>query len=166
MGGLMRRRLMTALVVLLAAFAPNSQGWAGDEAAKSAAGDLKKGYQAAKRGYWQEAKARYEHASKKVPGDAEVWSNLGVALEAVGHYDEAGDAYLKALEIDPGNQKIRRNFGLFNEFYASYIATQEEVEAGVESPDGDEETAPDDGEEATVPSDESQTKGAGDASHS
>ena len=157
----MRRRLMTVLIVFLAAFAPNSQGWAGDEAAKSAAGDLKKGYQAAKRGYWQEAKARYEHASKILPGDAEVWSNLGVALEATGCYDEAGDAYLKALEIDPGNQKIRRNFGFFNEFYASYIATQEEVETEAESTAGDEEVAPGDEGEPQVPSDESPAKGGG-----
>jgi len=157
---------MMALVVFLATFAINSQGWAGDNATKGAAGDLKKGYQAAKRGYWQEARARYEHASKKVPGDAEVWSNLGVALEAIGHYDEAGDAYLKALEIDPGNSKIRRNFGMFNEFYASYIAVQEDVENAVEIPDGDEEIVPDEGEESSDLPDEDQTKGAGDASHS
>ncbi len=139
----MRRRLMTNLLALLAALAVNPQGWAGDQEAKSAGGDLKKGYQAAKRGYWQEAKARYEHASKRVPNDAEVWNNLGVALEATGHYDEAGDAYIKALEIDPGNQKIRRNFGLFNEFYASYIATQEEVEAEAESLAGEEKALSD-----------------------
>jgi Flp pilus assembly protein TadD len=155
---------MTALVVFLAAFAPNSQGWAGDEAAKSAAGDLKKGYEAAKRGYWQEARARYEHASKIVPGDPEVWSNLGVALEATGHYDEAGDAYLKALEIDPGNSKIRRNFGMFNEFYASYIANQEDLDKEAESPAADEETDPADGEESSDLPDGNQTKEAGDAS--
>jgi len=152
---------MTVLIVFLAAFAPNSQGWAGDESAKSAAGDLKKGYEAAKRGYWQEAKARYEHASKKVPGDPEVWSNLGVALEATGHYDEAGDAYLKALEIDPGNSKIRRNFGMFNEFYASYIANQEDLEKEAESPVGDEVTDLDDGAESSAMSDEAPKKGGG-----
>lgn len=162
----MRRRLMTTLVVLLAALAVNPQGWAGDQNAKSADGDLKKGYQAAKRGYWQEAMARYEHASKKVPNDAEVWNNLGVALEAIGHYDEAGDAYVKALKIDPGNQKIRRNFGLFNEFYASFIAIHEEVEAEAESLAGEEQAASDDGEQSSVPSDESPEKGAGDAQNS
>ena len=162
----MQRILMTGLVVLLAAFAVISQGWAEDDAAKSAKGDLDKGYQAARRGYWQEAKARYEHASKKVPGDAEVWSNLAVALEAVARYDEAGDAYHKALEIDPGNQKIRRNYALFTEFYATYIARDDEEKSEVESPDGREEAAHDDGDETAVVPDEPPAKGEGDASHS
>ncbi len=163
----MRRKLILVLVVFLAIFVVVSQGWAGDKAAKSAAGDLDKGYQAAKRGYWQEAKARYEHALKKVPGDPEVWNNLAVALEAVGRYDEAGDAYLKALEIDPGNKKIRGNFALYTEFYASNIARDVEEEVEAKPPDGGEETAPDDGEESSVVvPDESPTKGAGDASHS
>lgn len=162
----MQRSSITVLLILLAAFAVSSPGWAGDEAAKSAAGDLKKGYEAAKRGYWQEATALYEHASKKVPGDAEVWSNLAVALEATGHYDEAGDAYLKALEIDPGNKRIRQNFALYTEFYASHIAFDKEEEVEAESPDGGEEPASDDGEESSALSDESPTKEAGDASHS
>ena len=135
-------------------------------ATNSRAIEMKEGYRAAKRGYWQEAKARYEHASKKVPGDAEVWSNLAVALEAVARYDEAGDAYHKALEIDPGNQKIRRNYALFTEFYATYIARDDEEKSEVESPDGREEAAHDDGDETAVVPDEPPAKGEGDASHS
>ncbi len=143
----MQRRLVTVLVVLLVGGVLMPEALAGDTAAKAAAHDLSEGYQAAKRGYWQEAQARYEHASIAQPGNAEVWSNLAVSLEAVGRYDEAGDAYLKALKIDPGNRRIRQNYSLFTEFYASFIAPDVEEDVEVGFPVEGEEMTPEEGEE-------------------
>lgn len=161
----MQRRYITVLAVLGMAAVFASPGWGGDPAAKSAGDTLDKGYQAARRGYWQEAMAQYALASKMAPGNAEVWSNLAVALEAVGRWDEAGDAYRRALEIDRGNSKIQRNVVLYNEFYASYIAEEDPAE---KEPDPE---SPDDGHDVDQPSDDASTdesseEGAGDASKS
>lgn len=161
----MQRRDITILAVLGAVIVFSIPVWGGDSAAKSAADNLNKGYQAAKRGYWQEAMAQYDLATKMAPGNAEVWSNLAVALEAVGRWDEAGNAYRRALEIEPGNSKIRRNVSLYNEFYASYIAkedpTEKEAEPG-STDDGQEVDEPSD----DVSADESSEEGAGDANES
>lgn len=154
----MQRRHVTIILVLVAALTLAGRGWAGDKAAKSAADDLDKGYQAAKRGYWQEAMVRYDHASKTAPGNAEIWSNLAVVLEAVGRYDDAGEAYRRALEIEPGNRKIRRNYALYSEFYSTYIERDDEEKPEVEPPDG--------GVATTQPSDDVRAKGAGDVSQS
>ncbi len=166
----MQRRHVTILLVLLLAVAFTTPGWAGDPAAKSAADDLSKGYQAAKRGYWQEAMARYEHASKKTPGNAEIWSNLAVSLEAVGRWDDAGDAYRRALEIEPGNSKIRRNIVLYNEFYATYIVREDQKEKDSETGPPDDETAspePSDDDSADDSrADDATAEGAGDATQS
>ena len=157
-------------MVLFLAVAFSSPCWAGDPAEKSAADDLSKGYQAARRGYWQEAMARYEHASKKAPGNAEIWSNLAVSLEAVGRWDDAGDAYRRALEIDPRNPKIQRNVVLYNEFYATYIAKEDRKEAEPEekhSPEGAAGTNPtEDASEDDATPDDSMAEGADDATQS
>lgn len=164
----MQRHYFLVILLLLSALVFSAQGWAGDPAEKDASGALKMGYQAAKRGYWNEAMARYLHASKQAPGDAEIWSNLGVALEAVGQYAEAGDAYRRALELDPSNGKIHRNYGMYNDFYMSYIVRpepDEEIEATVDQ-QGKEDMLPDESGATTEESDEATKKGAADASHS
>ncbi|MEN8164749.1 MAG: tetratricopeptide repeat protein, partial [Acidobacteriota bacterium] len=170
-GLLMQPRHITILLVLLVTTAFASPGWAEDPAAKSAADDLSKGYQAAKRGYWQEALARYEHASKKAPGDAEIWSNLGVALEAVGRWDDAGEAYRRALEIEPGNSRIRRNVVLYDEFYATYIEREGQKEKEPETgPPDDETTSPEPSDDASAEDDstsgDATEEGADDATRS
>lgn len=166
----MQRKHITSLLVLILTAVFAAPGWAGDPAAKSAADDLSKGYQAAKRGYWQEAMARYEHASKNAPGNAEIWSNLAVSLEAVGRWDDAGDAYKRALEIEPGNSKIRRNVVLYNEFYATYIVREDQKEKEPETGPPDDETAsPEPSDDASTDesrADEATEEGAGDASQS
>ncbi len=166
----MQRTHCTILLSLFVAAAFSAPGWAGDPAAKSAADDLNKGYQAARRGYWQEAMARYEHASRKAPGNAEIWSNFAVSLEAVGRWDDAGDAYRRALEIDPRNSKIHQNVILYNEFYATYIAREDPKEPEPEeksSPDGTVAEEPaDGGSKDDGVSDDSTTEGADDATQS
>ena len=166
----MQRTHRTILLSLFVAAAFSAPGWAGDPAAKNAKDDLNKGYQAARRGYWQEAMARYEHASRKAPGNAEVWSNFAVSLEAVGRWDDAGDAYRRALEIDPRNSKIQQNVILYNEFYATYIAKKDRKEAEPEEKSSPDEAVAgepaDDGSIDDGASDDSTVEGVDDATQS
>ncbi len=166
----MQQTHRTILLGLLAAAAFSAPGWSADPAAKSAADDLSKGYQAARRGYWQEAMARYEHASRKAPGNAEVWSNFAVSLEAVGRWADAGDAYRRALEIDPRNSKIQQNVILYNEFYATYIAREDQKKADSEEKSNMEEAvaaeAAGDASKDDAASDDSTAEGADDATQS
>lgn len=155
----MTRRTIFVSAVLVAMVTVSFPAWGGDPAGDS----LDKGYQAARRGYWQEAMAQFELASRLAPGNAEAWSNLGVALEAVGRWDEAGVAYRKALEIEPGNSKIRKNVALYNEFYASYVAVEDAEEK--ESEDGMSAAESDvDGPSGEAPSGETTEEGADDVS--
>lgn len=161
----MQRRKISILAFLGAVVVFSSPVWGGDSDAKSAADRLDKGYEAARRGYWQEAMAQYELASKLAPGNAEIWSNLAIALEAVGRWDEAGDAYRRALEIEPGNSKIRKNVVLYNEFYASYIAVKEPKEKETESELPDDEPDADESS-ADAPAEENSEEGARDVKKS
>lgn len=88
---------------------------------RSRAEEMEEGYRAAKHGYWQEALMRYERAEQLEPGNAEVLNNLGVALEAVGRYEEAGEVYARARHIDPKDEKLKRNHRQYTDFYATYI---------------------------------------------
>ena len=77
----------------------------------------------AKKGLWREAAFRYEQAVAKEPSNARAHNNLAVALEANGDFARALAEYKKALEIDPNNNYIRRNYARFAEFYTSYTKT-------------------------------------------
>lgn len=134
--GMMQHKRLTVLAGLGTIILPIGLALAGDSSGKSAGDDMKMAYEAAKRGYWQEAMARYEHASKMAPGDGEIWSNLAVSLEAVGRYEEAGEAYRKALDAEPGNSKIQWNYSLYREFFSTHIERHEADESKA-SPPGD-----------------------------
>ena len=77
----------------------------------------------AKKGLWREAAFRYEQAVKDAPNNARAHNNLAVALEASGDFARALDEYKKALEIEPNNNYIRRNYARFAEFYTAYTKT-------------------------------------------
>jgi lipoprotein NlpI len=77
----------------------------------------------AKEGLWREAAFRYEQAIAKEPDNARAHNNLAVALEASGDFARALAEYKRALEIDPNNNYIRRNYARFAEFYTSYTKT-------------------------------------------
>jgi len=74
----------------------------------------------AKKGLWREAAFRYEQAIVKAPDNAHAHNNLAVALEANGDFARALTEYKRALELDPNNNYIRRNYARFAEFYTSY----------------------------------------------
>jgi Flp pilus assembly protein TadD len=53
-----------------------------------------------------------EEARQIAPGNWEIHSSLGVALDSQGRAAEAQAAYLKALEITPDNAAVLNNLGL------------------------------------------------------
>ena len=90
---------------------------------EKAATQLSFGTNVAKKGLWREAAFRYEQAVAKEPNNARAHNNLAVALEANGDFAHALSEYKRALELDPNNNYIRRNYARFAEFYTSYTKT-------------------------------------------
>ena len=73
------------------------------------------GLKVAQKGLWQEAKFRFERAAKADPQSAAALNDLAVALEQMGDFAGARQAYEKALEIKPGDTYIQQNYDLFRE---------------------------------------------------
>ncbi len=84
------------------------------------AGDQKAwGTKMAREGFWREALFRYQRAAALRPNDPEILSNLAVAFEATGEPARALGIYRRALELAPEDQKIKRNYARFAEYYTS-----------------------------------------------
>lgn len=81
------------------------------------------GADVARKGLWREAAFRFEKAIAANPKNARAHNNLAVALEATGDFARALEEYKKALELDPQDNYIRRNYARFAEFYTSYTRT-------------------------------------------
>ena len=109
-----RRRSRFLLVAGALHFVPHPE---------NAATQIAFGTDVAKKGHWREAAFRFEQAIAKEPNNARAHNNLAVALEADGDFARALDEYKKALELDPNNNYIRRNYARFAEFYTSYTKT-------------------------------------------
>lgn len=88
------------------------------------------GSEVAKKGHWREASFRFEQAVAKEPNNARAHNNLAVALEASGEYARALAEYKRALELDPKDSYIRRNYARFAEFYTSYTRTTGKAASG------------------------------------
>ena len=84
----------------------------------------------ARKGLWREAAFRFEEAIKKEPNNARAHNNLAVALEASGEFARALGEYKRALELDPNDSYIRRNYARFAEFYTSYTRTTGKATGG------------------------------------
>lgn len=52
-----------------------------------------------------------QRAASLLPGDAEVHSNLGHALKALGRLDDAAASYRRALEVKPDLAEVHNNLG-------------------------------------------------------
>ena len=100
---------------------------AGDGAKKEAGAEMEWGYKAARRGYWQEALVRFQHANELTPDQPQILNNIAVAQEANGLFEQALLTYQTGLSIDPGNNALKRNYVRFQEFYASFIAPPEDL---------------------------------------
>lgn len=71
------------------------------------------GVKVAMKGSWLEAAFRFEKAIKLGGGTARAWNNLAVARESLGRFDEAKEAYEKALSLKEGgepDERIRENY--------------------------------------------------------
>ena len=130
-------RWAAATLVILAMLVAGA-AVAGTPAVKEAAADMEWGYKTARRGYWQEALARFVHANELTPDQPRILNNIAVAQEANGLYEQALLTYQEGLAIAPNNDALRRNYMRFQEFYSSYIAPPEEsgeLETGGEGAD-------------------------------
>ena len=88
------------------------------------------GSDVARKGLWREAAFRFQRAVEKEPNNARAHNNLAVALEAGGEFARALAEYKRALELDPGDTYIRRNYARFAEFYTSYTRTTGKATGG------------------------------------
>lgn len=89
------------------------------------------GSNVARKGLWREAAFRFERAVEKEPNNARAHNNLAVALEAGGEFARALAEYKRALELDPSDTYIRRNYARFAEFYTSYTRTTGKATSGI-----------------------------------
>lgn len=127
------RASRVGVALVLAAVISTGAAVAGDPNAKEASAEMKWGFKVARRGYWQEALMRFEHANELTPNQPRIINNIAVAQEANGLYEMALLTYQEGLAIDPSNSALRRNYTRFQEFYATYIAAPtEEAEQGAE----------------------------------
>ncbi len=71
----------------------------------------------------------YREALAALPGNAQLRSNLGAALAALGRYEEAIASYREALELAPGDARIRTNLALAYYKSAEIPRAAEELQA-------------------------------------
>ena len=101
-------RTASVLLLLLA----SATGLRGEE---SAAHQIDFGLKVAQKGLWQEARFRFERAARAEPQNASALNDLAVALEQMGDFAGARQAYEKALELKPNDTYIQQNYDLFRE---------------------------------------------------
>ena len=58
---------------------------------------------------WEEAEATNRDIIEKFPSDGEAHNRLGRALTELGQFDAAREAYLKSLQLTPGNAIAEKN---------------------------------------------------------
>lgn len=127
---------MVAIFAALAFFAGAlvEPAVAANKPQKEAEEQVKRGYRAAKRGYWQEALFRFERADGLTPNEPRILNNIAVALEASGRFEEALVAYETALAVAPNDRVLRQNYSRFKEFYESQVVPKKPEEADAAAP--------------------------------
>ncbi len=66
--------------------------------------------------FYEAAVAAYRDELKIFPQDDFAYAQMGRALDGVGRFGEAADAYRRAIDLDP-------NLGILHEFYAAHLRT-------------------------------------------
>jgi Tfp pilus assembly protein PilF len=125
----MKLRVLSACVTAVIAFgavAPLSLAAAGpagntltitDPARELAEAQVEFGIRVAQKKLWREAAYRFEKAVEVDPTYPAAWNNLAIAYEEQGKFQDANNAYDRALKLDPDNVLIRQNYDLFKEVY-------------------------------------------------
>lgn len=103
-----------AVALSLAALLPGAVV-AQPDVRKQAESQVEFGITVAQKNLWQEAVYRWQRATEIDPSYAAAFNNLAIAYEQLGRFDEAGEAYERALELDPENLSIQQNYDLFKE---------------------------------------------------
>ena len=73
------------------------------------------GFTIARNYVYRSETALWEDTVKKSPNKARVYNNLGYAYYLEGRRKDARDAYLRALELDPGFQLARNNLNMLDQ---------------------------------------------------
>jgi Tfp pilus assembly protein PilF len=107
---------------------------AAKEKAPRAQSQVEFGVDMAQRGLWSEALFRFRQAERLGDNRASVFNNIAVAYEALGLFDQAQTYYKKALDQDPRNVGLKRNYSRFVEFYQSFKPDQPGSPTGEEQP--------------------------------
>jgi len=107
------------LAVLLAVLLPLASACGSAPRENDAADQKAWGTRMAQQGFWREALFRYQRAAALRPDDPQILSNLAVAFEATGEPARALAIYRRALELAPGDERIKRNYARFAEYYTS-----------------------------------------------
>ena len=70
---------------------------------------FQRGNQSMEQGKWQEAEVTFREAIGMGDCLPQPWGNMGICLLMQGRFDEAEDAYRRALEIEPDYERAREN---------------------------------------------------------
>lgn len=108
----MPKRLLPVVLLLTAL-----SGVAYADARSDAKAQVEFGIAVATKGLWKEAIYRWERATQIDPTYAAAFNNLAVAYEHEGMLEKAGEAYERALKLEPNNAMVRQNFELFKEIH-------------------------------------------------
>src|SRR5712692_6361483 len=112
-------RLLTPVAALLTGVIVAAVGCSSSMPDESWKAQKAYGAKMAQRGFWREALFRFQRAAAEQPDDPQVQNDLAVAYESVGDTARALAAYKRALELAPNDQKIKRNYARFAEYYTS-----------------------------------------------
>ncbi len=66
----------------------------------------------ARKGDWAQALGFLDKAVKGLPGNADAWALVGRAYHNARRYEDAADAYKKAVDLAPTNVNFRTTYGL------------------------------------------------------
>jgi Tfp pilus assembly protein PilF len=108
----MPKRLLPVVLLVTAL-----SGVAYADARSDAKAQVEFGISVAAKGLWREAIYRWERATQIDPTYGAAFNNLAVAYEHEGQLEKAGEAYERALKLEPNNAMVRQNFELFKEIH-------------------------------------------------
>jgi Tfp pilus assembly protein PilF len=108
----MPKRLLPVVLLVTAL-----SGVAFADARSDAKAQVEFGISVAAKGLWREAIYRWERATQIDPTYGAAFNNLAVAYEHEGQLEKAGEAYERALKLEPNNAMVRQNFELFKEIH-------------------------------------------------